>query len=121
MGHSGNNKTGGGDDERICIKFAKIPEEVDQMFVIVNCKAFGVTFRSVLTASCRIVGGKAATGPELARYDFIYGHPRPGLVMGRFLRQSAGRWGFQLLNVYCRGHTWMESMKKMKRLQALPP
>lgn len=119
--HSGNNTTGygDGDDEKIQIKFTDLPNKVKQVFIIVNCKTFGCNLSSVLTGYCRVVGGACSAGSEIARYDFIFGRKEPGLIMGRFLRQAGNRWGFQLLREYCRGRTWMESLKYMDKLQGL--
>jgi len=109
VSHSGDNLTGegDGDDEVIQVELLEVPENIQQIFVCVNCYTKNMSFDAVPNAYCRVVH---ESGHELLRYslDSANHRKKPGLVMCRFMRVNEGNWGFEATGRFCGGRTWMD-------------
>lgn len=107
--HSGDNLTGegDGDDEVITANLEAIPQQVQQIFFVVNIYTNGLSFEQVSNAYCRIFD---RTGAEFARYILREGKGKRGLVIARLFREPGERWGFQALGQFCRGKTWKDAV-----------
>jgi len=113
--HSGDNTTGigAGNDESIHVNIASVPQEVEQIFFVVNVRTPGYTLSMVHNGFCRVVGdGKS----ELARHDFLYEECKPTKIFARVFRGTNSRWIFQDTAQYCQGRNWMSSVQTMREL-----
>ncbi|CAK0909850.1 unnamed protein product, partial [Prorocentrum cordatum] len=86
--------------------------------IVVNIYTRGVTFRSVSNAYCRIFG---AEGCEMARFQLTEGGRETALIMARLFREGGGRWGFQAIGTFSRGHTWKDTVPDLVRESQRPP
>jgi len=113
--HSGDNLTGegDGDDEVITADLEGVPEDVQQIFFVVNIYTNGVSFEQVENAYCRIFD---RTRAEFARYILREGRGKRGLIIARLFREPGERWGFQALGQFCRGKTWKDAVEDMAPL-----
>lgn len=113
--HSGDNLTGAGDgdDETIECHLDQVPEDVQQIFFVVNIYTRRVNFQSVKNAYCRIVD---STGSELARYLLREGGAQSGLIIARLIREPGERWGFQALGSFSNGSMWKDAVPDMTQI-----
>jgi len=113
--HSGDNTvgSGGGNDRSISVNIASVPEEVKQIFFVVNVRTPGYTLPMVQNGFCRVVG---ARNTELARHDFLNDEGRPTKIFARVFRGTNSRWIFQDTAQYCQGRNWMSSVQTMREL-----
>lgn len=123
--HTGDNLTGegDGDDETITVNLTQVPQQVAQIFFVVNIYTKDVDFTFLSDASCRVLD---SAGSELARFGLGKGATcesgQCGLIISRMYRTTVfDRWAFQALGQFCYGRTWMDEscMKVMKELFAL--
>jgi stress response protein SCP2 len=119
--HSGDNRDGKGtcDDERITVNLSSVPDEVSQIFFVVNVRTPGLDLSMVHGAFCRTMNN---AGKEVTREAFADQQGKCGKLFARLLRTSATSWCQETLAEGCRGRTWMSAMGRMQDLfRTLPP
>lgn len=119
--HSGSVARVGGDNEVIAISLESMPEEIHQVFFVLNAPTNGTSFQQVNRAYCRIL---TLEGRELCRYSLASteaGHEQ-GLLMARLMREEgAVRWGLQAIGAPCAEKTWKESVPDVEHCAGLKP
>eukprot|EP00927_Polykrikos_kofoidii_P059243 TRINITY_DN5443_c0_g1_i1.p1 TRINITY_DN5443_c0_g1~~TRINITY_DN5443_c0_g1_i1.p1 ORF type:complete len:447 (-),score=73.85 TRINITY_DN5443_c0_g1_i1:76-1287(-) len=109
--HSGDNRTGegSGDDEVISVDLKSLPQNVSQIFFVINIYTRGTTFARVANPYCRVVSA-GADQTEFCRYQLSEAGRQQGLLIARlFLEPGGARWGFQAIGTPCPGNTWKGS------------
>ena len=94
--HTGDNRTGEGDDEQIKANLAAIPAEVDKIVVLVsiyNAKSTGQAFGQVRNAYMRVLN--ASDDTEIARYELSEeASTETAMVFGELCRNGP-EWKFR--------------------------
>lgn len=114
--HSGDSLTGEGegDDEIISVNLAAVPDNVFQMFFVVNIYSRGVTFDAVRNAYCRILDSDQT---ELAKYILQEADGQCGLIIARLFREADhSRWGFQAVGTFCKGNNFQDSLPEIQQV-----
>eukprot|EP00931_Biecheleriopsis_adriatica_P068406 TRINITY_DN4236_c0_g2_i3.p1 TRINITY_DN4236_c0_g2~~TRINITY_DN4236_c0_g2_i3.p1 ORF type:complete len:491 (+),score=87.17 TRINITY_DN4236_c0_g2_i3:73-1545(+) len=100
----------GGDsakDEDLTIDLGAIPGKVQQVFLLVHVFTEDRTFADMCNVKVTIT--------DQSLRDLSVSHVDPevserGLIIGRLNRKLDGTWGFELINRFCHGPTWKESL-----------
>ena len=108
--HTGDNRTGDGDDEQIVVDLGRVPAHVTSLMFTVNSFT-GQNFSQIENATCRIVN--ADNNQEVARFNLSTLGAHNAQIMAKLYRHN-GEWKMHAIGEIGNGRTFEELMPQIK-------